>query len=67
VPRAFTHSYRKREKQLAYALQNTPLSMLENSLVEMENEMAQMSPFDGENSMYDPRPPPALCGALHSS
>jgi hypothetical protein len=26
--------------------------MLENSLVEMENEMAQMSPFDGENSMY---------------
>jgi hypothetical protein len=38
--------------QLAYALQNTPLSMLENSLVEMENDMAQMTPFDGENSVY---------------
>lgn len=47
----FVRNYRKREKQLAYALQNTPLSMLENSLVEMENEMAQMTPFDGENSI----------------
>jgi hypothetical protein len=43
--------------------------MLENSLVEMENEMAQMTPFDGENSMYDPRPPlcaATLCGVFHS-
>jgi len=47
-------SHRKRQRDLAFAMENTPLSILENSLVQMETEMSQMSKFDAENSLLFP-------------